>query len=610
MNRPELRLQQLQEARLIGPLDLHFARFLMDAAGASDELVGVTAALTSAARREGHVCLELGALAGGELLAETPQALALPALAPWRERLMQSGIVGRPGEWQPLILDDGNRLYLHRYWEYEQRLGRQLLQRAAEKAGDVDAGVLRAGLETLFPPVEGQAGTDWQKVATVSAVLQRLSVISGGPGTGKTTIVVRILALLRQQPGGESLRVALAAPTGMAASRLQQSIRGSKRQLPLPAELLAAIPEQAVTLHRLLGVVRTGTRYRHHRENPLPLDLLILDEASMVDVSLMASLLDALPTTARLILLGDRDQLASVEAGAVLGDICQGCEGAGSDFTQRLSALSDETLPEHPVSTGALSDNVTLLRRSYRFGSDSAIGRLAKAVNQGDEAMAVSLMESATEEHGLVWSTQDPALFAAERYTRLFDRLAEAAPVEELFALLREFRLLCALRGGPQGVDRMNRTILRHLVRLGRVSLDREWYPGRPVMVTRNDYTLGLYNGDVGIVAPHPDQPGQLAVAFPAADDPIRWIAPARLSAVETVYAMTVHKSQGSEFDQVLLLLPEQMSPVLCRELIYTAITRTRRQFALIASPELFRQAVTRSLMRHSGLIDLLRNEA
>jgi exodeoxyribonuclease V alpha subunit len=373
---------------------------------------------------------------------------------------------------------------------------------------------------------------------------------------------------------------------------------------------MATIPEQAVTLHRLLGVVRTGTGYRHHRENPLPLDLLILDEASMVDVALMASLLDALPATARLILLGDRDQLASVEAGAVLGDICHGCEGPGPDFTRRLSALSGETLAEHPASRSALGDNLTLLRRSYRFGEESAIGRLAQAVNQGDEATAVRLLESAGEGHDLDWSTRDPALFAAERYTHLFDRLAQAAPVEELFSLLREFRLLCALRGGPQGVERMNRTILRHLVRLGRVSLDREWYPGRPVMVTRNDYALGLYNGDVGIVASHPDQPGQLAVAFPAADDQVRWVAPARLSAVETVFAMTVHKSQGSEFDQVLLLLPDQMSPVLCRELIYTAITRTRRRFTLIATPDLFRQTLSRSLMRHSGLIDLLRIEA
>ncbi len=610
MGRSEHWLQQLQEARLIGPLDLHFARFLSGAAGACDELVGVAAALTSAARREGHVCLDLKSLDGGELTAESPQAPPLPALEQWRDSLLQSGIVGRPGEWQPLILDDGDRLYLHRYWDHEQRVGRQLLQRAAQRVGEVDEGILRAGLAALFPPEAGEAGVDWQKVAAVSALLQRLSIISGGPGTGKTTTVVRILALLRQQPGGEALRVALAAPTGMAASRLQQSIRSSKAHLSLPAELLAAIPEQAVTLHRLLGVKRTGTGYRHHRNDPLPLDLLILDEASMVDVSLMASLLDALPETARLILLGDRDQLASVEAGAVLGDICHGCEGAGPDFSLRISALSGETLPGHAASSGALGDNVSILRRSYRFGSDSAIGRLARAVNQGDGALAVRLLESAGEGHDLVWSKQDPALLAAERYSRLFDRMAQAAPVQELFGLLREFRLLCALRGGPQGVERMNRSILRHLVRLGRVGLDREWYPGRPVMVTRNDYALGLYNGDLGIVAPHPEQPDQLAVAFPAADERVRWVAPARLSAVETVYAMTVHKSQGSEFDQVVLLLPEQMSPVLCRELIYTAITRSRRQFSLIAPADLFRHAVNRSLSRRSGLVDLLRSGA
>jgi exodeoxyribonuclease V alpha subunit len=249
---------------------------------------------------------------------------------------------------------------------------------------------------------------------------------------------------------------------------------------------------------------------------------------------------------------------------------------------------------------------VVVLRHSYRFGSDSAIGRLAAAVNRGDDDEAVALLESAGERDAIAWSENDPARIAAERYTRLFDRLAAGAPVAELFGILRDFRLLCALRGGPQGVERMNQSIIRQLVRLGRVRLESEWYPGRPVMVTRNDYALGLYNGDVGIVTPHPDEPDQLAVAFATADGAARWIAPARLPACETVFAMTVHKSQGSEFNQVLLQLPEQSAPVLCRELIYTAVTRARQQFTLVAAPALFRQAVSRSLVRQSGLVDRL----
>jgi exodeoxyribonuclease V alpha subunit len=605
MPRSESLLQQLQAERLIGPLDLHFARFLLQMSERDDELLALSVALASAARREGHVCLDLRKLAQTTLLAGTDQAFDLPPLAAWRQRLLQSDVVGRPGEWQPLIVDASNRLYLHRYWDYEQRVGRHLLQRA-QRASAVDDVSLRAGLTALFPPAEAPGAIDWQKIAAATAVLQRLSVISGGPGTGKTTTVVRILALLRQQPAGASLRIALAAPTGMAASRLQQAISSSKRRLPLSPDLLTAIPEQAVTLHRLLGVQRMGTGYRHHRENPLPLDLLVVDEASMVDVSLMASLLDALPETAQLILLGDRDQLASVEAGAVLGDICQDCEGAGSAFTRRLAALSGETLSESEGSSGPLRDNVVLLRHSYRFGDESAIGRLATAVNRGETLAAATLLRSPGEGAAISWPECDAAGYAAQRYQVLFDRLAAGAPVEELFRLLSSFRLLCALRGGPHGVERMNLAISQRLAQSGRVSLAREWYPGRPVMLTRNDYALGLYNGEVGIVYPHPDEPEQLAVAFAGREGEPRWIAPARLPSCETVYAMTVHKSQGSEFAEVMLQLPMHSSPVLCRELIYTAITRARERFSLVGSETVFQQAVGRSLFRHSGLVDLL----
>lgn len=603
----DLQLRNLLAQRVIGPLDLHFSRFLLDTAEQADELLGLTAALVSAARSEGHVCLDLAALSGSQLMPGTPLAFSLPSLGQWRERLLQSGVVGRPGAWQPLILDAGDRLYLHRYWDYEQRVGHSLMKRASQTVELVDESRLREGLAVLFTPSAEAGQVDWQKVAAATAVVQRVSVISGGPGTGKTTTVVRILALLRQQPGGAGLRIALAAPTGMAASRLQHSIRNSKHQLPLAAEALAAIPEEAVTLHRLLGVQRQGTGFRHHRENPLPLDLLVLDEASMVDVSLMASLLEALPEQARLILLGDRDQLASVEAGAVLGDICQDCEGAGSRFNRRLAVLSGERLSDSGVSTGRLRDNVVVLRRSYRFGSDSPIGLLASAVNRGDADTAEALLGSSKEGDEIDWQSVDTADYAARRYSSLFDRLAAGAPVEELFEMLRAFRLLCALRGGPLGVKQMNQAITRRLAQLGKLRWENEWYPGRPIMLTRNDYALGLYNGDVGIVAPHPDDGAQLAVAFPGVDGQPRWIAPARLPASETVYAMTVHKSQGSEFDEVLLQLPEQSSPVLCRELIYTAVTRARKRFSLVGPEPVLRQAVSRSLIRHSGLVDLLR---
>jgi exodeoxyribonuclease V alpha subunit len=606
MIRSEAILQQLLAARLIGPLDRHFARFLLRAVETEDEGLALAAALSSAARREGHVCLDLAGIAGTRLSEGAPSAYRLPPLDSWRKALLSSGAVGRPGEGQPLILDQSDRLYLNRYWDYEQRVGRSLLRRAGKAVEGVDEPALARDLASLFEPMSGADQVNWQKLAAATAVLQPFAVISGGPGTGKTTTVVKLLALLRQQPNGDRLRIALAAPTGMAASRLQQSISNSKRTLPLPEEILAEIPDQSVTLHRLLGVVGGGTGFLHHRENPLPLDLLVLDEASMVDVSLMAHLLDALPETARLILLGDRDQLASVEAGAVLGDICQDCEGAGSDFTRKLQELTGEPL-EPGKAAGRLRDQVVVLRHSYRFGSDSAIGRLAEAVNRGEAEQAKQLLLREEGSEQIEWKQADTAAYAAHRYAALFDQLNAGVPVEELFEGLRAFRVLCALRSGPQGMEQMNREISRHLARQGKLALDSEWFPGRPVMVTRNDYALGLYNGDMGLVCPHPEERDQLAVAFPGSDAETRWIAPARLSTCETVYAMTVHKSQGSEFQEVLLQLPHQTSPVLCRELIYTAVTRARQRFILSGPEAVFQPAVERSLERHSGLVDLLR---
>jgi exodeoxyribonuclease V alpha subunit len=604
-------LRQLHGQKLLQPLDLHFALFLMSQAAEAGELAALTFALVSRATSEGHVCLDLRSLRGQTLLPAAPSPIRAPSVEAWRELLLASGVVGRPGEWQPLILDAGDRLYLHRYWAYERALGLSMLKRSHGLMEGIDDGRLRSGLDLLFePPPEGEV--DWQRIASATAVLRRLSIISGGPGTGKTSTVVRILALLREQPGGTDLRIALAAPTGMAASRLQQSIHHAKSRLPLTPDALQAIPEQAMTLHRLLGVRRQGTGFRHQRDNPLPLDVLVLDEASMVDVALMAKLLDALPKQARLILLGDRDQLASVEAGAVLGDLCAGCEGPDLHFVERLRQVTDLQLSDAPVNRGSLHNSVVVLRRSYRFDSASPIGRLAAAVNQGDAPKAESLLRRAPADAGIGWLEVEPSLanLAAERYADLLRQVSEGVPVGQLFDSLQGYRVLCALRGGPFGAERLNLAITRRLQSMGLVSWEGDWFPGRPVMVTRNDYQLGLYNGDTGIVLPHPDHPRQLAVAFATGDGQPRWIAPARLPGCETVFAVTVHKSQGSEFAQVALQLPDQLSPVLCRELIYTAITRARDGFFLAGSAEVFRAAVSRRLSRHSGLVDLLDSES
>ncbi|MET0070337.1 MAG: exodeoxyribonuclease V subunit alpha [Candidatus Thiodiazotropha sp.] len=606
MGRPDSLLRSLHRQGLLDALDLHLAEYLLAEAGeAASPSLALAIALTSRATSEGHVCLDLRPVAGRVLIDEGESRVQAPELEAWRDGLLASGIIGRPDDWQPLILDRRDRLYLHRYWAYEQRLGRALLQRAAARERQIDPESVKSDLATLFPAAGGGA-VDWQKLAVATAILRPLTIITGGPGTGKTTTVLRLLALLRRQAGGEALRIALAAPTGMAAARLQQAIQQAKASLSLSAEQLASIPEQASTLHRLLGMNRSGTGFRHHRDNPLLLDVVIVDEASMVDLALMAKLLDALPHSARLVLLGDRDQLASVEAGAVMGDLCAGCQGPDAEFARQLSLITQQTVAPGEGSESELKNSVVELRHSYRFDPRSPLGQLARAVNRGDARQARELLDNGGGELARLDTAGDLVRRVADRFSRLFEAVRAGAPVASLFTLLYEFRLLCVLREGPRGVHAMNAAITRELIRQGQIRDQGEWYPGRPVMLSRNDYQLNLYNGETGIVLPHPQLEGELAVAFRGGGDEIRWVPPSRLPYCETVYAVTVHKSQGSEFQEVILQLPDQRSPILCRELVYTAITRSRRRFTLIGEDALFDWALTQPMRRSSGLADLL----
>ncbi len=589
-------------------LDLYLANFLMGEAVSPDFELALAVALTSQATREGHLCLDLAGMADQALETPGERPFHTPSLEAWRETLLASGVVGRPGDPQPLILEPQNRLYLHRYWRYEQQLGEALLKRVRQPSGPLDRQQLKADLDTLFPPASGET-PDGQKLAAASAVLHPFTVISGGPGTGKTTTVVRLLALLRQQPGGEHLRIALAAPTGMAAARLQQSIGLARSRLPLNRTQIDSLPESASTLHRLLGVTSQGTGFRHHRRRPLPLDLLILDEASMVDVALMAKLMEALPEHARLILLGDHHQLASVEAGAVLGDLCEGCEGPQGEFARELEAVTGQPIVPTAQSDNRLSNHVMVLRKSYRFSDASAIGQLSQAVNRGDKDDACRQLSQADGTGGLAWLSGSSRAIeqALEHFSELADMIESNTPVPQLFRKLHEFRVLCALRDGPGGVVSLNRMITRRLSEAGRIPAHSIWYPGRPIMITRNDYQLNLYNGETGLVLPHPDQADVLSVAFYGADQTLRWVNPSRLPHCETVYALTVHKSQGSEYDHVLLTLPDRDSPVLCRELIYTAITRAKSRFSLVGPEAVLRTAIGRPMQRMSGLRDRLR---
>ena len=595
------------------PLDLWFARRMCHLAGNEDPALVLAAALTSQRVGQGDVCLDLAEYAGSPLFPEHREiGLTAPDFASWCASLRDAAVVGAPGDLAPLILDDRGRCYLGRYWRLEHDLATSLIARCTRPAEGLDLERLRSGLDRLFPQTQDRDGAqpDWQRLAAALAVLKRFCVISGGPGTGKTRTVTAILALLLEQAAGRPVRIGLAAPTGKAAARLVESVRKARTELALSLEVAQALPESASTLHRLLRFRPERAEPHFRADNPLPLDLLVVDEASMVDLPLMARLLAALPTQARLILLGDKDQLASVEAGMVLGDICGRGQALGfsDDLRRLLERVTGERLPTGKGAESPLGEHIVVLRRSYRFGPGSGIQALASAVNAGDGDRAIEVLDQGgfpdlqridPDARRLPALIRDLVVPAFRAYLQCDD------PAGALAAFTR-IRIFCAVREGPFGVNRLNRLVAEGLEAEGLIeSGNSEMYVGRPVMVTENDYDLRLFNGDVGLLLRDPEANGQLRAFFEAEDGPRR-VLPTRLPRHETVYAMTVHKSQGSEFDNVLLVLPETDCPVLTRELLYTGITRARETVTLVGSRERIAQAARARVSRSSGLFDTL----
>jgi exodeoxyribonuclease V alpha subunit len=567
-------LAVFNRAGVLEAADVHVATRLGVLGGEPDEQVLLAVALAVRAARLGSVCVELGTVADQpyELVEEAPP-LDWPAPGPWSAAVRDSTLT-RQGA---LRLEDG-LLYLDRYWREEEQVCTDLLARVRRPAPEVDRPVLAAALVRLF-------GAGWaeQRDATERAADQWLTVVTGGPGTGKTASVARLLAVLAEQhrlSTGQQPRIALAAPTGKAAARLQESV--VREALDLPEDDRAALAGlTATTLHRLLGWrPDNSTRFRHHRENHLPHDVVIVDEVSMVPLSLMARLLEALRPDTRLVLVGDADQLSSVEAGAVLSDLVKGFAGH----------------PRSPVV------RLTEVHRT-RDATSTALADLAQALREGEADPVLALLTAGTGSVRLV----DPADAAAvaqvqDRVVRSAYDVTVAAERDDAataLAALDDHRLLCAHREGPYGVSGWNRLVERLLTERTGVSRYAEWYAGRPVLVTSNDRVLGLSNGDLGVTVRLPD--GRLRAAF-RLDGRIVPFATTRLSAVETVYAMTVHKSQGSEARSVTVVLPPEDSPLLTRELLYTAVTRAREEVTVIGTEEALRAAVERQVQRASGL--------
>lgn len=610
-------LQSLQDAGELSALSVHFARFIARIAGiAEEDPVVLAAAVLSQSNQRGDVCLRLPVLAGQLLFPGAAQAerTRAPALEPWCEALRRCPCVGSPGTRAPLVLD-GTRLYLQRFWRHEVAVAQGLLDRLAS-AAQCDEALLRSGLSALFEDAEGTTAPDWQKLASALAVQQRFAVISGGPGTGKTTTVVKVLSLLlAQQP---ALRIALAAPTGKAAARMVESLRAARRSLALAPEVLARLPDVASTLHRLLGWQPDLSRYpyRRHRDNPLPMDCLIIDEASMIDLPMMHAVLDALPPDARLILLGDRDQLASVEAGNVLGDITG--HGRSLGYSPALIAGFEALGVSAPgplqgsAELAPIQDAIAILQRSHRFGANSGIGRLSRLVNGGLAQDGLALLASAPglqdagPDADLLWLQTAGLAHASLRKDALdwavahYTQYLVCKDVETALQRFAQCRVLCAAHEGALGEVAVNAQLAE---RLRHCALLEAGPPGHgtPVMITVNDYELELYNGDIGLLWKAAD--GSLEACFPQLDAQVRRIPAASLPAHVPAWALTVHKSQGSEFDEVLLILPEDVnSPLLLRELLYTGITRARRRLLLQCTAEAFERACTNPATRSSGL--------
>ncbi|CAH0174233.1 RecBCD enzyme subunit RecD [Massilia sp. Bi118] len=633
-------VERLTEAGELRRLSGAFARFMASLGPAPAPLLLASLVLSELEGR-GHSCLLLADLASDAagllgLPAEEWTELAaaikpLPKNAKaWMTQLSGCEQVWRVGDLdygQPLVLDgegDDGRLYLRRYWRDETVIASSVRERARAQQ-PVDVPVVREWLDLLFASQRAAEKPDWQKLACAIALRGRMAIITGGPGTGKTYTVARLLALLfATAPDAARQRIALAAPTGKAAARLKQSIDKALNELAdkvggqLPLRELTARMGAARTLHSLLGARPDSRAFAHHRGNPLDVDVLIVDEASMVHLEMMASLLDALPPTATLILLGDKDQLASVEAGAVLGDLCADAQAGNYDAATVdyvREASGEDIPPDYVHEGGALAQQTVMLRHSRRFGGP--IGQLALAVNAGDaDAAAAVLRERGALEvevaHALRWiehAQQQHAIALALEGYRPYLRLLGEGPqgahedwVRMVLQRFEAFRILCAVREGEWGVEGLNTAIEQRLDGVGLIRRSGDWYVGRPVMVTRNDYSTNVFNGDIGLTLADPARPGSLRVYF-LEGDKVRSVLATRLRHVETAYAMTVHKSQGSEFAHTVLALPKEGGAVLARELVYTGITRASREFTLLTPvPSVLGEAIQKRTHRASGL--------
>lgn len=591
-----------ERPNLLDPLDLALANWLAERDPRHADALRAAAVLLSIARREGRTAIHLEEVGGNQSTRATIEAgVHVPPPDALRSSLEASLVVGRPGELAPLILD-GDLLAFRRFHMGEEQIRDAVRSRVAAVETDIDVERLKPLFATLFVP-EDSAEVDWQAVAAAAALRSRFLCIAGGPGTGKTTTVIRLMALLLQN--NPDLRLKLAAPTGKAANRMAESIGGQLSRLDVDDELKARIPTTAATLHRLLGYQPSRARFMYGRDRTLDADVVIIDEASMIDHALFTSLLAALHEDTRLILIGDPDQLPSVEAGFVFGDLCRAgeSESKSQSFVALLESLGSIHLPSIAPSQTPMQDAVVTLRKGYRFGPDSAIGRLAYALRDGNVDVVREVLTSG-QFSDLTLVPRTELKRTIRRPVREFARmLVNASSPGEALAHLNRLRVLSPVRISNFGIDALNEELEAWLHEEG----VRPWgneYSGKPILINTNDYEVSLFNGDVGVL--WEKEPGRFVGCFPSGED-IREVPVSRLPSHEVAWAMTIHKSQGSEFDDVVLVMPEEEhAERLTRELLYTAVTRARNGVTIIGDVEVVAAAALRREQRVTGLVPIL----
>ncbi|MCG8572125.1 MAG: exodeoxyribonuclease V subunit alpha [Spirochaetes bacterium] len=618
----------LKEAEFLSDADYYLAKFINTEYPEATEEEICALAFTNKALLMGHLCLNL----------KNPQNIILNSYNQSIEKVMdwKDIQIKKPSEWydklmhsvlcsqeedktsKPLVMDLQGNVYLRRYYTYQSQLVQLILKKSKVKkqANEKDVQPI---ISRLFPLTDE---LDYQLIAAYSAAVNSFSVITGGPGTGKTATVVRILALLQELKflqSNQYLKIMLTAPTGKAAMRLAESIiqqkQATERPLFCSQQIKDHIPEEAATIHRLLKYnPYWEKRFQFDQSNPLDCDVLVVDETSMADIGLITQLLSAVPEHCQIILLGDKNQLTSIEAGSVFGDICvpELLNQFSADFAEQINQLYQKRLISNSQSDHYLQNIIIQLQKSYRYQSGTAIYELAKGIQQKEY-----LTEIRQRINGLSQQDEGSVYFYScenldhlkkiilKQFIGFYEELMLAHDPYTFFKLFSRFIVLCAYRKGIFGSDNLNRFIEKILQEKRLIKQYSQWYPGRPVMITANNYQLGLFNGDIGITLFDPETK-QLAVYFQDAQGNIKKFFPSRLPSAESVYAMTIHKSQGSEFDEVFLYYGDQVTSILTREILYTGITRAKKKVHISISEEVFNYAVSHAVDRVSGIKDKL----